>query len=128
MALKKILLSNETIPAGETKRLLPGIDVSKWDRLHFHVGARARGIPDLSVRILFGTPIESGVLLADSTIWYEDTVSEREFSYATSSNCGGTGFVMSVPVITPYLYDVILRNTGAKDLKNIFVAVMAQEI
>ncbi len=128
MAFKKVLLSNETIAPGGEKRLLPGIDVSKWDRLHFHIGAAARSIAGINVRVLFGTPVKSAILLADSTIWYEDTVSEREFSHQISSNYNGTGFVMSVPVVAPHLYDVILKNNGTKELKTIYVTVMAQEI
>ena len=128
MAFTKVLLENETIPAGHEKRLMPGLDVSKWDRLHFHIGARARSVAGLSVRILFATPIKGGALLADSTIWYEDTVWEREFSHNVAATYNGTGFVMSVPVITPSLYDVILKNNGSGDLTEISVTVMAQEI
>jgi hypothetical protein len=129
MVFEKFLLQNETIPAGEEKRLLPNLDVSKFDRLHFHIGADARPVTGLSVRILFGTPLQGthcGALLADSTVWFEDTVSEREFVYTPTG--GRTGFVMSVPVVAPMLYDVILRNNGNSDLTTISVAVMAQEI
>jgi len=105
--------------------------VSKWDRLHFHIGADARSVAGLSVRVLFGTSLKGtncGALLADSTIWYEDTVWEREFTHDVSTTYNGTGFVMSVPVVAPLLYDVILKNNGSSDLKTISVAVMAQEI
>ena len=131
MAFKKMLLENETIPAGGEKRLMPNLDVQKWDRLHFHIGADAKTVAGLSVRILFGTPLAGthcGALLADSTVWYEDTVWERDFLHTTPSAYGGTGFVMSVPVVAPLLYDVILRNNGSADLTTISVAVMAQEI
>ena len=130
-AFTKFLLTNEIIPAGNEKRLMPTLDVSKWDRLHFHIGADARTVANLHVRILFGTPLKGthcGALLADSTIWFEETLSEREFSYTVPSNYGGTGFVMSVPVIAPLLYDVILKNTGPVDLETISVSVMGQEI
>lgn len=131
MAFTQVLLQNETIPPGGEKRLLPNLDVSKWDRLHFHIGADARSVAGLSVRVLFGTPMTGthcGALLADSTIWYEQTVSEREFSHTAPSYYNGTGFVMSVPVVAPLLYDVILRNTGTQKLETIYVTVMAQEI
>ena len=131
MAFQKVLLSNESIPAGGEKRLLPALNVSKWDRLHFHIGADARSVAGLSVRVLFGTPISGthcGALLADSTVWYEDTVWEREFSHTVPTTNNGTGFVMSVPVVAPQLYDVILRNVGTNELKTIYVTVMAQEI
>jgi len=85
MAFTKVLLHSATIPVGNQKRLMPSLDVSKWDRLHFHIGADALSVAGLSVRILFGTPMAGthcGALLADSTIWFEDTVSEREFSHA----------------------------------------------
>ncbi len=131
MILKKFLLKNETIAPGAEKRLFPNLDVSKWDRLHFHIGADGRTVAGLSVRVLFGTPLTGthcGALLADSTIWYEDTVSEREFSHVHPAGSGDTGFVMSVPVVAPLLYDVILRNTGTQPLQTISVAIMAQEI
>lgn len=131
MAYKKVLLENETIAAGAEKRLLPHIDVSRWDRLHFHIAADARSVAGLSVRILFGTPIKGlhcGSLLADSTIWYEDTVWEREFLHNVPTTYGGTGFIMSVPVVAPELFDVILRNNGTSELTTIYVTVMAQEI
>jgi hypothetical protein len=35
---------------------------------------------------------------------------------------------MSVPVVAPFLYDVILKNNGSVDLNTISVALMAQEI
>jgi hypothetical protein len=131
MAFTKVLLSNETIAAGTEKRLRPNLDVSRWDRLHFHIGADARSVAGLDVRVLFGTPMKGthcGALLADSTVWYEDTVWEREFSHAVPKNNNGTGFVMSVPVVAPLLYDVILKNNGSADLQTIYVTVMAQEI
>ncbi len=131
MAFTKVLLKNESIPAGAEKRLLPSLDVSNWDRLHLHIAADARSVAGLQVRVLFGTPMSGthcGALLADSTIWYEETVSEREFSHTVPGNYNGTGFVMSVPVIAPLLYDVILRNTGTQNLETIYVTVMAQEI
>lgn len=130
-AFTKILLQNETIPPGGEKRLLPTLDVSKWDRLHFHIGADSRAVANLNVRILFGTPLKGthcGALLADSTVWFEETVTEREFSHTAPANFNGTGFVMSVPVVAPLLYDVILHNTGKTDLTTISVGLMAQEI
>jgi hypothetical protein len=128
---QKELLHDETIAAGATRRLFPGIDVSMWDRLHFLIAADARTIAGLSCRILFGTPMAGthcGYLLADSTVWYEDDVSEREFSWDVPAGYNGTGLAMSVPVIAPYLYDVILENKGSTDLQSIYVTVMAQEI
>ncbi len=35
---------------------------------------------------------------------------------------------MSVPVIAPQLYDVILKNTGSKEIENLYVTLMTQEI
>jgi hypothetical protein len=114
--------------AGEEKRLLPGIDVSKWDRLHFHISAGTRSVAGMKVRVLFGTPVNGKVLLTDSTVWFEEMVSEREFSHTTPSTYGGTGFVMSVPVVAPLLYDVILRNMSKKEKPEVYVTMMAQEI
>ena len=128
MAYQSVLLDGEPIAAGAERRLLPGLDVSRWDRLHFHISSGVRSISGLSVTVLFGTPVDGQVLLADSTVWYEDTVSEREFSHTTPSTYNGTGFVMSVPVVAPRLYDVILRNIGSEDLETVFVTLLAQEI
>lgn len=128
MALQKVLLDSETIEANGEKRILPSLDVSRWDRLHFHISGGSRSVADLSVRILFGTPVEDKVLLADSTVWFEDTKWEREFSHTTSGTYGGTGFVMSVPVVAPQLYDVILRNVGEEEKSEIYVTLLAQEI
>jgi hypothetical protein len=131
MAFTKVLLKDATILAGKEERLRPNLNVSAWDRLHFHIAADARSVAGLQVRVLFGTPMQGthcGALLADSTIWYEETVSEREFSHTAPSGYSGTGFVMSVPVVAPLLYDVILKNTGTQKLETIYVTVMAQEI
>ena len=128
MAFQKILLDGKPIAAGEEKRLLPSLDVSKWDRLHFHISGGTGSIAGLSVRILFATPMGKVALLANSTVWYEESVSEREFFHITPNTYGGTGFVMSVPVIAPTLYDVILRNLKDSDKPSVWVAVMAQEI
>ena len=48
--------------------------------------------------------------------------------HTTNNNYGGTGFIMSVPVVAPQLYDVILRNVGENSLETVYVTVMAQEI
>lgn len=125
--MHEVLLEGEPLPAGDEKRLLPSLDVSRWDRLHFHVSGGGRAVDDLHVRVLFGTPVGDKVLLTDSTVWFEDSVWEREFSHTTPSTFNGTGFVMSVPVVAPQLYDVILRNLGS-DKPEVYVTVMAQEI
>lgn len=126
MAFKKDLLKNQRIAAGETKRLLPSLSVENYDRLHFHVSNGVRAVDGLRVRILFGTPVDGVILLSDSTVWFEETLSEREFSFSTPTTYNGTGFVMSVPVIAPLLYDVILQNIGSSDLEGVYVSVMAQ--
>lgn len=128
MALQKMLLEGESIAAGEQKRLLPCLDVSKWDRLHLHISGGGENIAGLSVHVIFGTPAGSKLLLADTTIWFEDTVSEREFSHTTPSTYSGTGLVMSVPVVAPSLYDVVLRNLSDAEQPEVYVAVFAQEI
>jgi hypothetical protein len=128
MAFQKVLLKGEALAAVAEKRLLPSLDVSKWDRLHFHISGGVRSIADLSVRILFGTPINGKILLADSTVWFENTVWEGEFSHTTPSTYNGTGMVMSVPVVAPLLYDVILRNLSESEKPELYVSVMAQEI
>jgi hypothetical protein len=126
--MTKVLLKNATIPAHGEKRVLPGLDVRNYDRLHIHIGRDAMSIAGLSVRVLFQTPIAGlhcGGLLADSTVWFEETAAEREFSCTA---IGGTGFVVSVPVVAPVLFDVILTNTTDQPFTTVYVTVMAQEI
>jgi hypothetical protein len=77
--------------------------------------------------VLFGTPVTGAILLADSTVWFEDTRWEREFTHQVPSGYGRTGLVMSVPVVAPMLYDVILTNTGAADMPQVYVTVFAQD-
>jgi hypothetical protein len=130
--LTKVLLLNATIPAGGEHRILPNLDVRKYDRLHIHIGRDAKAVPGLSVRILFSTPLPGGLhcgaILADSTVWFEEAVSERQFMWTAPLNYNHTGFVVSVPVVAPLLFDVILQNTGSQALDSIYVTVMAQEI
>lgn len=134
MALQTVLFEDITIEPGEEKRLVPwkGLDVSTYDRLHFHIGTLpGTGVAQLKVTILFATEVtdDGQSILANSTIWFEDTVKEREFTFTPPIGYRGTGFVMSVPVVTPKLFDVILRNTRDRvSLENIYVTVMAQEI
>ncbi len=85
MPFKKVLLKNELIAAGEEKRLFPNLDIGRYDRLHFHISGGVRSIRNLHTRILFGTPVGGVTLLADSTIWFEDTKAEREFSHQVPS-------------------------------------------
>jgi len=130
--LTRVLLKDATITGGGEQRLLPNLDVSRYDRLHIHVGRDAKSVAGLSVRVLFSSPIPGnthcGAILADSTVWFEETVSEREFLWTAPTNYNHTGFVVSVPVIAPVLYDVILKNTGTQTLDEIYVTVMGQEI
>lgn len=127
----KLLLNNAKIAAGAETRLWPGLDVSKWDRLHLTIGGNARAVPNLHVRVLFSVPVSGthcGGILTDGTVWFEDGASPRQFEYATPSGYGRTGFTISVPVVAPVLYDVILRNTGGQELESVYVALFAQEI
>lgn len=98
---------------------MPGLDVSKWDRLQLTIGTDARGVAGLDVRVLFSVPVPGthcGGILTGSTVRFEDSTTPRHFEYATPADFGGTGFTMSVPVVAPVLYDVILRNTGTAGL------------
>jgi len=130
--LTKVLLQDAVIPAGGERRLLPNLDVKMYDRLHIHIGRDAKGVAGLSVRVLFSTPLPGGLhcgaILADSTVWFEETVSERAFEWTAPLNYNHTGFVVSVPVVAPVLYDVILKNTGSQPLDDMYVTLMAQEI
>ena len=130
-ALSKLLVSNATIAAGQELRLWPGLDVSKWDRLHLTVGGDARAVPNLQVRVLFSVPVPGthcGGILTDGTLSFEDGGAPRRFEYATPADFGRTGFTMTVPVVAPVLYDVILRNVGTQPLPSVYVAVFAQEM
>jgi hypothetical protein len=127
----QVLLSNATIAAGAEKRLWPGLDVSKWDRVHLTVGGNARAVDHLNVRVILSTPIPGthcGGILTSSTIWYEGSAQTVDFEHETPPGYGQTGFTMSVPVVAPVLYDVILRNTGATELTAVYVTLFAQEI
>lgn len=127
MGLQQVLLDGQPVAAGQELRLLPGLDIAVHQRLHFHVSGGIGGIENLSIRVLFGTPTPGVILLADSTVWFEETIWEREFVHQVPSGYGRTGLVMSVPVVAPLLYDVILSNAGPADLPEIYVAVFAQD-
>jgi hypothetical protein len=127
MALQEVLLDGQPVNAGQERRLLPGLDVAVHRRLHLHVSGGIQGVDNLSIRVLFGTPISGVTLLADSTVWFEETTWEREFVHQVPSSYNRTGLVMSVPVVAPMLYDVILENTGPVDLPQIYVTVFAQD-
>lgn len=127
--LTKVLLQNATIPAHGEKRLMPGLEVKQYDRLHIHVGRDAKAVGGLSVKVLFITPIQGmhcGGILADSTVWFEETANEREFIWTAAQ--GRTGFIVSVPVVAPVLFDVILSNTTDQAMDTVCVTLMAQEI
>jgi hypothetical protein len=87
-------------------------------------------VDHLNVRVLFSTPVPGthcGGILTSSTIWYEGAAQPIEFEYTTPPTFGHTGFTMSVPVVAPVLYDVILRNTGTTELTTVYVTLFAQE-
>ena len=56
------------------------------------------------------------------------TTSERDFIFTTPATYNQTGFIISVPVVAPLLYDVILTNKGTLPLDDLYVALLAQEI
>ena len=128
--LARVLLNNAAIAPGAQTRLLPNLDVKAYDRLHFHIARAGKSVAGLSVRVLFGTPVAgSGItLLADSTVWFEETLSEREFIWTAPATFNRTGFVVSVPVVAPTLYDLILTNTSATAMDQVYVTLLAQEI
>jgi hypothetical protein len=134
MTLKTILFEDITLEPGEEKRLVPwkGLDVSRYDRLHFHIGTLpGTGVAELEARILFATEVKDDgqSILAGTTIWFEDTVEEREFVFKSPIGYRKTGFIMSVPVVAPKLFDVILENKSDRITReNVYVTVMSQEI
>lgn len=126
----KVLLTNATIPVGTETRLWPGLDVSRWDRLHLTIGADAVTVAGLDVRVLFSTPMTGthcGGILTGSTVWLEGTRQEIDFHHVTRPDYGSTGFTLTVPVVAPILYDVLLRNIGTHDLHTIYVTLFAQD-
>lgn len=95
-----------------------------------HHRGDAVAVPGLDVRVLFSVPAPGthcGGILTDSTVWFEESASPRYFEYTTPASFGRTGFTISVPVVAPILYDVILRNTGTATLGSVYVALFAQE-
>lgn len=129
--LTKVLAENITIPANGEFRAKPNLDVKMYDRLHIHIGRDAKAVNGLSVKVLFGTPhpgLHCGAILADSTVWFEETVSDRSFTWTAPPNYPSTGIVLSVPVVAPLLYDIILKNTGPQPLDTVYLTLMGQEI
>lgn len=127
-SLSRVLLQGFNLAAGAEKRTLPNLAVDRHDRLHFHISNGTGAIPNVKVRILFGTRVGSKTLLSDSTVWFETGVNETNFEFTTPANFGGTGFILSVPVVTPLLFDVIVQNRGTSALNDLHVTVFAQEI
>lgn len=82
--MTKVLLTNASIAAGAEKRLWPGLDVSKWDILHLTIGADARGVANLNVRVLFSVPLPGthcGGILTNGTVPFDkDGVPRRASS------------------------------------------------
>ncbi len=129
--LEKVLLNDGILGAREEMRLFPKLDVGRFDRLHFLIGRDAKSVAGIQVRILFGFPMAGthcGALLADSTVWFENEVTEREFIYTIPDLYNGTGLALSVPVIAPQLYDVILKNLSGEEIDSLYVTLMTQEI
>lgn len=124
----KILLTAFNLPATQVKRILPHLDVLKYDRLHFHISNGSMGIANTEVRILFGTQAGALTLLGDSTVWFEASAAERNFKYRTSATFNETGFILSVPVVAPLLYDVIITNHGTVALSALHVSVLMQQL
>lgn len=122
------LLTGKLLKAHDTLRLNPMLEIGAYHRLHIHIAGAGHTIPDLSIRILLGTKIGDTILHSDSTVWFEDTVWEREFTHTTANEYQGQGVVMSVPVISPLLYEITLQNKGAQDLQQLYVNVMGQTL
>lgn len=99
MSTQHVIVDGETIAAGQEFRPLPNLDVSGHSRLQLLISAGVSSVSEVGV---------------------------REFSHETSANYGGTGFVLSVPVIAPQLYDVILSNRRAKSKVQLWVTLLAQ--
>ena len=73
-------------------------------------------------------PVIGNMLLTGSRVWFEESVSEREFSSTCPSTNGGTGFVMSVPFVAPLLFDAIVSHDGGEGRPGLWVTAMTQSI
>ncbi len=125
MALKSILLQSEEILPGKPIRLLPKMEVEEFHRLHLHVSNIKNDIRNLSVRVVFGTPVPSKVLTCDHSVWFERNADGEQLQFTATEERGKTGMVLSVPVIAPLLYDIVLENLGDDILDQVFVTLMA---
>ncbi len=128
MAFKQNLLVAFNLAAGAQKRVLPNLNVENFDRLHFHISNGSASAAGLHVKILFGTQVGPLILLADSTVWFEAGANERNFEYKTPANYNETGFIISVPVVAPLLYDVIITNNSGTAKTSLHVSLLAQEM
>ena len=126
MALKSILLQSEEILPGKILRLLPKMEVEKFQRLHLRVSNTKNDIRNLLVRVVFGTPVPNKVLTCDHSVWFEHSPEGESLQFIATEQKGKTGIVLSVPVIAPLLYDVVLENLGEDILDEVFVTLMAQ--
>jgi len=135
MPLLTTLIENVTLEGAGECRLFPnwhGLDVRNYDRLHFHLGAlpskSAQSLTGIKIRVIFGTPVGDNLfMLAGSNVWFEGTGAERKFEY-TVTDAHETGITLSVPVVAPTLFDVILENTGPARHERLYLSVMSQEI
>ncbi len=126
MKLEKVLLSAATIKPNEELPLPLALEVGNYQRLHFHVSSDVHPVQTLYIGITFGTQVNGKLLSAKSTVWFEDTVWEREFSHTTSETYQEKGIVLSIPVVAPVLSEIHLHNQGNKELKCIYVSVLGQ--
>ncbi|MDT0353960.1 hypothetical protein [Pseudonocardia charpentierae] len=125
MALQQLLLDGRPVAAGEERRLLPMIDLSAYAQLHFHISDRIQPIGGIAVRVVFGTPAPGTILLADSVAPIAQTSTPRAREYEVPAECDSTGIIISVPVVAPMLYDVVLTNRSPTARSQLYVAVFA---
>ena len=127
MSLKKNLLERQDLFAGQYKRILAKLELESYQRIFFHIGSLQVPLPNLSIKIQFGTPVVSKILLCDHLVMLTPHTTESNFMYKTAPTFEAHSIVIGTPVVAPLLYDIHLHNIGEKHLKELFLTLMAQK-
>lgn len=125
-SFKQILLSEANLQPSQKLPISLEMEVGQFQRLHFHISSETNSLPSLHIGITFGTEINGKLLKAKSTVWFEDTVWEREFAHTTAESYKESGVVLSIPVVAPVLLELYLHNQGDKELTQVYASVLGQ--
>lgn len=127
--LEKVLVQNQILLATDVLRTGCNLPVSSFRRLHLVISGNGGSVANLKASILFGTPVGAVTLISGGTVWMESGVTapvNTTFEYTAPANYKRTSFVLSVPVIAPLLYDVIIENMGKNAVPELYVTVMGE--